>query len=131
MYYQSLLSLTEASRRFFHPVIFIPAALAGVFPSSAICGLTKLYRMRCPSANSVFTVFQPRCTLTRSLIVPLSRSSRSRYTLSVQVFLLVTNAHSRFGLSMEIAPIGERDYEASRNSISRIPVVIGTSNIQS
>src|SRR5437867_6827049 len=58
----------------FHPLTCRPELSAGVFPSSAICGFTKLYCILLPSASAVFTVFQPRCTFTLSRSVPLSLS---------------------------------------------------------
>jgi hypothetical protein len=42
------------SIRSFHRLAFNPAAFAGVLPSSAMCGFTKLYAMRCPSASGVY-----------------------------------------------------------------------------
>src|SRR5207247_9884140 len=66
--------VAASSSNFFQPLMFIPAAFAGVFPSNAMCGLTKLYCILCPSANCVLTVFHPWCTFTLLRKVPLSLS---------------------------------------------------------
>lgn len=46
--------VAASSSNCFHPLSPSPATYAGVFPSNAICGLTKLYYILLPSASGIF-----------------------------------------------------------------------------